>query len=144
MVNVLTSGRRLKVDEQLIPLTERTALTMQGDGNLVLYRADDGIPLWASNTAGRPVNAAVTKADGNFVCYGPDGGAYWVARFEYDGHKGVWPVRILSTRRPPLISVTGPRRFRARRRWAGPWIRVMVGERPGPGGVVGMAPAARW
>jgi hypothetical protein len=88
MVNSLTSGQRLKVNEQLIPLTERTALTMQGDGNLVLYRADDGIPLWASTTAGLPVNAAVMQADGNFVCYGPDGGAYWVAGSSTTGTKG--------------------------------------------------------
>jgi hypothetical protein len=50
-------------------------LTMQTDGNLVLY---DGVgrALWASNTVGRG-SFAVFQGDGNFVVYTSSGGAVW-------------------------------------------------------------------
>jgi hypothetical protein len=56
------------------------SLTLQNDGNLVLYR--DGKPVWASNTPGRTGHLfARLQDDGNFVLYQgtPDqpGGAYW-------------------------------------------------------------------
>jgi hypothetical protein len=56
------------------------SLSMQKDGNLVLYR--DGKPVWASNTAGKSGNLfARMQDDGNFVLYQgtPDqsGASYW-------------------------------------------------------------------
>jgi hypothetical protein len=50
---------------------------MQGDGNLVLYRQDNGQALWASNTWNTPANHAIMQTDGNFVCYDAAGKAYW-------------------------------------------------------------------
>lgn len=42
-------------------------LTMQGDGNLVLYRGST--PLWNARTAGNPGAYAFMQGDGNFVVY---------------------------------------------------------------------------
>src|SRR6266566_843166 len=50
---------------------------MQGDGNLVVYRIDNGETLWSSNTSGKPVTHAIMQEDGNLVCYDDSGIAYW-------------------------------------------------------------------
>lgn len=49
-------------------------LIMQGDGNLVLYKA--GTPLWATRTRGSGYRA-VMQGDGNFVVYASDGKPKW-------------------------------------------------------------------
>jgi hypothetical protein len=54
----------------------RTFLTMQADGNLVLYFAPFGAsvwaqPIWASNTSGNPGAHAAMQSDGNLIVYGP-------------------------------------------------------------------------
>jgi hypothetical protein len=54
----------------------RTFLTMQSDGNLVLYFAPFGESvwakqIWASNTAGHPGAYAVMRNDGNLVVHSP-------------------------------------------------------------------------
>jgi len=43
----------------------------QGDGNLVLYLQASGRPVWASNTAGNPGSFLVMQDDGNLVIYKP-------------------------------------------------------------------------
>ncbi len=51
----------------------RYLLAHQHDGNLVLYRTDNGLrALWASNTAGRTSQVLVMQGDGNLVLYSPD------------------------------------------------------------------------
>ncbi len=55
----------------------RYTFVYQGDGNLVLY--DSGVPLWASNTAGRPVGVCIMQGDGNLVVYGPSGAPIWAS-----------------------------------------------------------------
>lgn len=57
----LTPGQRLNSDYGLY------TLTLQADGNFVLYRR--GFPLWATNTQGKPVAKAVMQNDGNLVLY---------------------------------------------------------------------------
>jgi hypothetical protein len=52
----------------------RFRLTMQADGNLVLY--DRSSPLWASDTVGRR-GYAVMQSDGNFVMYDWNGQPLW-------------------------------------------------------------------
>jgi hypothetical protein len=42
---------------------------MQGDGNLVIYGADDTTPIWASNTAGRPGAVLRLGDDGTLGLY---------------------------------------------------------------------------
>ena len=63
-------------------------LVQQQDGNLVVYRASDGHPTWASNTAGDYGALATMQDDGNFVIYEPDGSAPWSSRTS--GHPGAY------------------------------------------------------
>jgi NlpC/P60 family len=51
-------------------------LTMQGDGNLVIY-ADQGV-IFSTNTAGRGGNRILMQTDGNLVLYG--GSAVWATQ----------------------------------------------------------------
>src|SRR5215472_10262934 len=77
VTNQLLPGQQLNTNDRLMPPMGRTFLIMQSDGNLVLYRVDNGTALWASNTWGQPVTHAIMQADGNFVCYDANGKAYW-------------------------------------------------------------------
>ncbi|MER7283752.1 LamG-like jellyroll fold domain-containing protein [Dactylosporangium sp. NPDC000244] len=55
-------------------------LTMQYDGNLVIYPTaakTAGSALWASATSGSHGNVFVLQTDGNFVCYTPANGVCW-------------------------------------------------------------------
>jgi len=60
-------------------------LTMQGDGNLVLY-ARGSIPVWASKTAGHDGAQLAMQADGNLVLAVPGGRPLWAAGT--GGHSG--------------------------------------------------------
>jgi hypothetical protein len=77
MTAQLDPPQQLNVNDKLVSWDGTTTLIMQADGNLVLYREDNGVALWASNTWGKPVTHAIMQADGNFVCYGDNGVAYW-------------------------------------------------------------------
>jgi hypothetical protein len=77
MTNLLLPGQQLNINDRLMPPTGRTFLIMQSDGNLVLYRVDNGAALFSSNTWGQPVTHAVMQDDGNFVCYDANGHAHW-------------------------------------------------------------------
>ncbi len=63
----LASGSRLVVGDYLLSPGGNNVLTLQADGNLVLYRS--GAAVWASGTAGRPAVYAEMQADGNLVVY---------------------------------------------------------------------------
>ncbi len=76
-VNMLETGQQLTRGDRLTALNGRAFLTLQNDGNLVLYRADNNVALWSSHTFGKPVTRAVMQADGNLVCYDDRGHAYW-------------------------------------------------------------------
>jgi hypothetical protein len=54
----------------------RDTLTMQADGNLVLY-APGSIPLWASNTAGHGSARLVMQADGDAILEAPGNVTLW-------------------------------------------------------------------
>lgn len=73
----LTSQQQLSVHQQLVSNKRLYNLIMQNDGNLVLYRTHFGLPLWASNTNGNPVDHTVMQSDGDLVAYSPQGGRYW-------------------------------------------------------------------
>jgi hypothetical protein len=88
MSSVLLSGQQLTTAEQLSPSTGRTVLIMQLDGNLVLYRVDNGAALFASNTSGQPVTHTVMQNDGNLVCYDDSGRAHWATGT--NGNPGAW------------------------------------------------------
>jgi hypothetical protein len=64
----LHADQRLAIGEELTSHNARVRLVMQGDGNLVLYRTDDGVPLWSSDTWQQPVTHAVMQQDGPAMC----------------------------------------------------------------------------
>ncbi|MFE7835839.1 hypothetical protein ACFU53_07155 [Streptomyces sp. NPDC057474] len=59
-------------------------MTLQGDGNLVIYDRN-GTPRWQSGTVGRGAKT-VFQADGNLVVYTSDMTTAWSTRT--DGHDG--------------------------------------------------------
>ncbi|MFE6403500.1 NBR1-Ig-like domain-containing protein [Streptomyces alboflavus] len=86
----LLASQRLDVGDELASLNGRIRLVMQGDGNLVLHRTDDGVPLWASDTWQQPVTRAVMQHDGNFVLYSEENKPYWAT--DTDGNPGSFLV----------------------------------------------------
>lgn len=85
------AGRdRVVVGESLLAGQSKTSpdgryrLTMQTDGNLVLYNAANQ-PLWHSHTDGSGATHAVLQYDGNFVVYAPGFQAKW--------HTNTWTTR---------------------------------------------------
>jgi len=88
--NTLQAYQQLSINEQLSSNNAFLNLVMQQDGNLVLYRAQFGRPLWASNTDGQPITYAIMQADGNLVAYSSDGTAWWATGTQ--GHPGARAV----------------------------------------------------
>ncbi len=76
-VDKLNALQHLAVNDQLVSQNGKVRLVMQADGNLVLYRTDNGQALWASNTWRKPVVTANMQSDGNVVCYDAAGHPYW-------------------------------------------------------------------
>jgi len=76
-MNRLQSGDELKVDDELISREGWVRLVLQADGNLVLYRTQVGLRLWASNTAGQPVSRVVMEPGGNLVAETAPGTTVW-------------------------------------------------------------------
>jgi hypothetical protein len=69
--NDMQPGEVLRAGNAITSTNGRYTFVYQGDGNLVLY--DNGIALWASNTAGQPVGVCIMQGDGNLVIYAPTG-----------------------------------------------------------------------
>jgi surface antigen len=63
-------------------------LTMQADGNLVLYVARSDRPVWHTHTHGHPGAWAVMQTDGNLVVYDTSGTALWHSGT--GGHPGAY------------------------------------------------------
>src|SRR5437870_2884423 len=89
MSDRLNPGASLGVGGSITSQDGRFTLTMQGDGNLVLYRSG-GPARWATGTGGRTVSQAIMQNDGNFVMYGPGGEYIWDTGT--DNHPGAWLV----------------------------------------------------
>ena len=68
----LLPGQSIRVGEALTSSDGRYTLTLQRDGNLVLYRVSPRAPLWDSETDGDVATRAILQGDGNFVVYAPD------------------------------------------------------------------------
>jgi hypothetical protein len=66
--------------------TNRRRLTMQNDGNLVIYD-ENNHPLWSSGTGGRGY-MALFQSDGNFVVYTRDNQPVWGAQPGTVGNSG--------------------------------------------------------
>jgi hypothetical protein len=75
----LDPNEALSPGQSLMSFNQRYELAYQGDGNLVVYRHGGGgsIPLWASNTYGRPSSTCAMQGDGNLVMYDDGGAPVW-------------------------------------------------------------------
>ncbi|MCP9275188.1 LysM peptidoglycan-binding domain-containing protein [Mycolicibacterium arenosum] len=63
----LEEGQKLLVGNSLTSKNGAYTLTLQQDGNLVLYSGDDAV--WSTKTDGQKVERAEVQEDGNFVLY---------------------------------------------------------------------------
>ena len=63
----LSPGKGLNVGQWLCSVDGRFLLSMQSDGNLVIYQGS--APIWASNTNGPGITSVQFQNDGNFVIY---------------------------------------------------------------------------
>ena len=71
----LASGATLAAGQSLYSPSQQYRLTMQTDGNVVLYAADRA--LWSTNTQGNPGARLVMQTDGNLVVYSSANRAVW-------------------------------------------------------------------
>jgi hypothetical protein len=76
-MNRLQPTEQLNVSDALWSDNGLVTLVLQGDGDLVLYRAHFRQALWASNTVGKGVTRLVMQPDGNLVAYSAAGVAEW-------------------------------------------------------------------
>src|SRR5262249_25956611 len=67
--STMQPGEVLNPGQSIHSANGQYTLILQPDGNLVLYKAAGGPALWASNTNGKPVTAAIMQDDGNLVVY---------------------------------------------------------------------------
>jgi hypothetical protein len=89
MPDRLNPDDSLAVGGSITSQNGRFTLTLQNDGNLVLYRVA-GSARWATGTDGRAAARAIMQGDGNFVMYGPSGEYIWDSAT--DGHPGAWLI----------------------------------------------------
>jgi hypothetical protein len=81
-VGVTVNRQTIKPGQVIAPGTtiagDHLKLTMQADGNMVIYHnsggSGKGAALWSSQTSGNPGAYATMQDDGNFVVYKKDGG----------------------------------------------------------------------
>ena len=73
----LAANVSLASNQSLASCNGTYKLTMQSDGNLVLYQGST--PLWASNTVGSGADKAILQGDGNFVLYTSSGAPVWAS-----------------------------------------------------------------
>ncbi|MEZ5286364.1 MAG: hypothetical protein R2712_16450 [Vicinamibacterales bacterium] len=84
--DVLASGDRLAPGDFRRSPNGEFELYYQHDGNLVLYRVNDGQALWATMTS-QPGEVAM-QGDGNLVVYSAGGAPLWWSGTQ--GHPGAW------------------------------------------------------
>lgn len=77
MSDTLFTGQVLNVNDSIISANNRFRLILQGDGNFVVYRHPQGIPLWHTRTNGKSVKFAIMQTDGNLVLYSPSNAPVW-------------------------------------------------------------------
>jgi hypothetical protein len=73
----LAANVSLTSNQSLASCNGDFSLTMQSDGNLVLYQGSTA--LWASGTVGSGADEAIMQGDGNFVLYTSSGTPVWAS-----------------------------------------------------------------
>ncbi|WP_322082022.1 protease pro-enzyme activation domain-containing protein [Burkholderia sp. BCC1972] len=74
---VVNEGTTLNPGQTLYSPSRNHVLTMQYDGNLVLYNTTNGVAVWNSRASGNAGAYAAFQTDGNFVVYSASGRALW-------------------------------------------------------------------
>jgi hypothetical protein len=80
------AGSTLHLNEAWTSGSGRTALRLQADRNLVLYK--DGHAAFQAPNAWSHGNSAIMQQDGNFVLYNTAGAAVWATNTS--GHPGAY------------------------------------------------------
>jgi hypothetical protein len=80
----LTANESLKYNTVMVSSNKDYILSLQSDGNLVVYGPDKAV-LWASGTNGVSATEAIMQDDGNFVIYDQSGGTPWTSGTEGEG-----------------------------------------------------------
>jgi hypothetical protein len=69
----LNRGESLYGGQSLVSTNRQNWVTMQPDGNLVIWAEGNGVSPWTTNTGGHSGAYAVMQTDGNFVIYTSNG-----------------------------------------------------------------------
>ncbi|MEU6371806.1 caspase family protein [Streptomyces sp. NPDC046909] len=77
--NGLLPGETLRAGRSVSSANGAFTFTYQADGNLVLYRESDGLPLWSAATGDRPVGVCILNGDGSLVVYDAAGHEIWAS-----------------------------------------------------------------
>lgn len=77
--DTMTAGMSLTEGQTITSQNGEYVLVYQGDGNLVVYRWSDGVPMWHAGTNGTVAGSVDMQSDGNFVVYASGAGAVWHA-----------------------------------------------------------------
>jgi hypothetical protein len=72
-------GEVLNPGQSISSANGQYTLIYQDDGNLILYRNHDRVPLWTSGTWDKPKEVCVMQSDGNLVIFDPDGVPVWAS-----------------------------------------------------------------
>lgn len=84
----LLFGQSLNIGQSVESPNRRTQLTMQRDGNLVLYDMHERVALWSAGTNGKGGAYAIMQPDGNFVVYNGQHQPVWASGT--NGHPGAY------------------------------------------------------
>ena len=90
----MTNGQTLGHGEQLQSLNSKYRLEMQTDGNLVMYRNEDGLVSWHTHTNGKgsPPYILDMQTDNNLVVYAAGHNPTWDSRTNGTGVSGARAV----------------------------------------------------
>ena len=82
---IMPQGNQLGIGASLISSNKRFHLNMQSDGNLVLYKEPEHLPIWHTNTINIGGFRANLQRDGNFVVYTDKSVPIWNSRTQDRG-----------------------------------------------------------
>lgn len=75
----LETNERLATGQELGSPNGRFVLSLNLDGNLVLYDSESKAPIWSSNTVGTKAEFLYMQEDGNLVLYTENGDVLWAS-----------------------------------------------------------------